>query len=644
MKKIIIFIILLLLICNIKQIKVRGQEYLELPNTYIEEGIGDETYLYLENYSLVSGTVNWQREGTYNVVYEDSLNNLYNKKYIVLPNEDKQFFLSKQNENEIIIDDFHNIIDIFYINENSFYILSNYQIEDPTAPDQEKISVIYYENYEYKWEYRYYKFSRYVSACLNKSNIIITGLVYNENNFYINSIVLFEITKDRQIIKSREVISDKSCYVYGLYTDSDYIYLITLTNGNKYDYEKYKKDTKSRIVIFKLSYQNFQIISGVMIEELENFIFVDTSFYNRRLTVNVLLKEKQGIYTNCIYEYNDLLQYVDKYYFTINNKDYLGHQVTENDLCFYSIDHSINNNCVKIEYLNNGVENKNILLDLQNIYFVNNVDVVNIEGNDIYFSMKNIGYNTSYFLGFCKVNSIFGVSYFSCTTEEIGLISTKITNGILLNFYYKQDKIYSRIIDLIEIETVQSKSNIEITKAKKMYHNCKELLKSPYKIRLNKNVFGKYQDVYFYIDELHNKYFLSDEYEVVLQCNVLDDMEYQIGYSIKFNGIGTLNGNEVFSGFNINDIGKYQLIINGNNDTKIVFFEINDLTVDHIERPKNNFSISFMKEYILPHRKENIDETVYDFTVKDNLKNTVPLSLAILTTGIILFLLLRKKI
>ena len=65
--------------------------------------------------------------------------------------------------------------------ENSFYVISNYQIEEPTGPDQEKISVIYYEDYQYKWEYRYYKYSRYVSGCLNNDNIVITGLVYNEN-------------------------------------------------------------------------------------------------------------------------------------------------------------------------------------------------------------------------------------------------------------------------------------------------------------------------------------------------------------------------------------------------------------------------------------------------------------------------------
>ena len=186
---------------------------------------------------------------------------------------------------------------------------------------------------------------------------------------------------------------------------------------------------------------------------------MDTSYYDRRLTINVLLKEKQGIFTNCIYEYNDTLQYVNKYYFSINNKDYLGHQVTKDELCFFSIDNTVNKNCVKIEYLNSGVDNKNITLDLYNTYYINYIQVVNVDGNNIYFSLNNKTNITSYFLGFCKINSVYNVSYFTTSPEEINVLKVKCANGLLLQMYNKQNNLYSRIMDLIEINTVKIEIN-----------------------------------------------------------------------------------------------------------------------------------------------------------------------------------------
>ena len=291
MKKIIFFIVFFIILLLSYFVIVSGESIVILSDLYIEEGVGDDTYLYNENYEIASGSVNWNREGTYIVNYKDEIGNIYSKNIIILPKKNNQYLITKNRETNIQIDPNNIIIDIFYITDNSFYVISNYQKPDPTAPDQEKISVIYFENCEFKWEYRYYKYSRFVSACLYNDNIIVTGLVYNENNYYINSIVLFEITKDRQIIKSREIKSDKSCFVYDLYVDNSVIYLITNTNGTKFDYENYKKMETSQLVIFTINYYTFQINNGICNEEIKNFFIIDTSYYDRRLTINIQFKE-----------------------------------------------------------------------------------------------------------------------------------------------------------------------------------------------------------------------------------------------------------------------------------------------------------------------------------------------------------------
>ena len=198
-------------------ISTKASSQITLPTTYIQVGVGNDEMLEEENLTYISGFVNFQVEGTYLVTYTDRQNNIYKKQFVIIPEDDNQYLLTIEKEHMINSPNTEEIVDVFYITDYNYYVVSNYQQEDPTAPDQEKICITYYENNTYKWEYRYYKYSRYVKGILKEKNLIITGLVYNENNDYINTIVLLEITKDRQIIKTREIQSSDSCYIYGIH-------------------------------------------------------------------------------------------------------------------------------------------------------------------------------------------------------------------------------------------------------------------------------------------------------------------------------------------------------------------------------------------------------------------------------------------
>ena len=67
------------------------------------------------------------------------------------------------------------------------------------------------------------------------------------------------------------------------------------------------------------------------------------------------------VITNTIFEYNDNLELYKKYDFNTQNKDYLGFVITVKDVCIFSIDHSISKYCVNLQYLNDGVYNKNVI-------------------------------------------------------------------------------------------------------------------------------------------------------------------------------------------------------------------------------------------------------------------------------------------
>ena len=71
-----LFIVLfaLLLFCNFK---AQANSIIELPCEYVQIGIGDDTILQEQNLNYVSGFVDWKKEGTYTITYNDRLNNIY---------------------------------------------------------------------------------------------------------------------------------------------------------------------------------------------------------------------------------------------------------------------------------------------------------------------------------------------------------------------------------------------------------------------------------------------------------------------------------------------------------------------------------------------------------------------------------------
>ena len=643
-----LFIVLfaLLLFCNLK---AQANSIIELPCEYVQIGIGDDSILQEQNLNYVSGFVDWKKEGTYTITYNDRLNNIYKKNIIVISDEKEQFFLTSKEEQVINFNNIEEVQDVFYINETSYYIISNYQQPDQSYFDQEKVSVTYYENNQYKWEYRYHKYSRYFKAILNNDNLIVSGMVYNENNNYIQSIVLFEITKNRQIIKSREITSSQSCFIHGIHLFENILFLVTSTSGNGYDYENYKNDYVHRLVILKLNYETFNIIDGVAEDSLEDFMIVDTSFYNTRIAINILHKNNiivnNYVITNTIFEYNDNLELYKKYDFNTQNKDYLGFVITVKDVCIFSIDHSISKYCVNLQYLNDGVYNKNVLFDLENQYNINNIQEIIVNNNDIYFCMKYQSTTDNQFLGFCKVNSDQGIKYYSRTIDSVNVFNSKINNGYIINTYKKDKKIYYKSYNLIEIFTKDYQYNEKEETKKHVIVNGISTKNDQYISNVNENIFGNYININKKIDHFNNKYYLSDSTYIPLNCNVLSDEIYQTNFKLQFNGVGFLNGKAIESNYVINDIGKYLLEIEGENTEKILIsFEIDNLTLDNSFSEEVNLKIENVGVTNKTLEEKHTINTQCSFIVDKNYHNIIPLIISILSFSILGMILLRKKI
>ena len=143
MKKITLFLFTIIFLLLLATPNTNCITNLELPSFYIEEGIGDNSLLENKDLELISGYVEWGRSGTYKVVYQDSNNNVYTKKIIVLPNDNEYYTITKEREINIQISSFHNVIDVFYISDSSFYIISNYQNEVPENIKLTNVKVVF---------------------------------------------------------------------------------------------------------------------------------------------------------------------------------------------------------------------------------------------------------------------------------------------------------------------------------------------------------------------------------------------------------------------------------------------------------------------------------------------------------------------
>lgn len=641
-----IFFVCFLFLINIK---VNGEQLTMLPKKYVQINIGDDSLIEEDNLEIVSGVVDWNKVGNYYITYKDRLDNIYKKEFIVFQNYDNQYFINKENEKQIDVINDDEIIDIFYVSPTSYYLISNYQEKNVDNHDAEKICITYYESDKYKWEYHYYKYSRYNYGYLYNDNLIVAGLVYNENNNYINTIVLFEITPNREIIKSREIKSNASCFCNGLNIFNDEIYLITSTSGNQDDYLPFKKDNDYRFVILKLSYKSFKILDGKTDNIYSNYSAIDSSFYDSRIAINISFKENikvnNVIYTNAIIEFTDVLEYYNCYYYSLYNKNYLGFNITLTDVCIFLVDNSINKNCITVQYLNNDVQHKQITLDLETKYNINKVQVFNINKNNIYLTLNYHKINGDYFLGFAKLNSDKGVTYYPLTPTEKSIINSTICKGIIKNIFYKNDFLCCETYNLIEILSDFYEFDDHNLIKKSVIVNGIDSINTSYIDTVNLNVYGLYFNKIILEDQFKNEFVLEEEFYLFLKSNIKHNEVYQKGQILNFNGEATLNGVVINNNFRVNEIGNYLLIIKGeNNINSSISFEIKQLTVCNNDRDVDNFRIEKVENYNKVKEDTSYINNTITLENKNKYEIIIPLILSVCILCIITFLFVRKKI
>lgn len=143
------------------------------------------------------------------------------------------------------------------------------------------------------------------------------------------------------------------------------------------------------------------------------------------------------------------------------------------------------------------------------------------------------------------------------------------------NIYY-EDKSYDfDIIDLTKI-IIPNDGLIEYcdySNTKGFFGNC-EYINTSFTTYFDKGIFGTYDGTIEY-KTINDTFFTVDfKINIPLKVNVIEGGVYNSGYNILYNGIGTLDGENIYNNEKIYEEGMHKLVIEGNNETKTINFFI----------------------------------------------------------------------
>ena len=379
------------------------------------------------------------------------------------------------------------------------------------------------------------------------------------------------------------------------------------------------------------------------------FSIVSCSFYQTRIAINVNLKEKyiskNFEYDSCIIEIDNELTEVNRYYYDTSDKEFKTFAITSNDICIFYIDNNSYPKKIVAQYLNDEVIYKKIPFELETNYIINDVKNVSIDGNDIYLSINYIGYVDSTYLGFLKVNSFEGVDYYYNEEKKVNYLTTNLCGKSIFNWYYtnkSNNEISLKSYNILSYKTKKLETYHKNTTYKDVYFNFKKLSKNETEDTEQFKIFGNYESIdVFKLDNV--SLFFKRKDEVRLQVNVLENDIYEPGYKVEFNGTGFLNGEEINTGFIVNDIGKYLLAIYGiNNEKEVINFEIDDLTINPIS---NNYNFKIKDIEIIKTVKVNDLVKTMNINIENQSNaSALPVFLSILILGVLSLFFMRKKI
>ena len=573
MFKKILILILVLFFFNGFNLNVKAIDDVFEGDIISEIGIGKDSMIFTEGVSEISGKVNWNEPGTYEVLCTKE-NKEYFVRNVIVKSEESLFSgidivkeigsydFFKNNVKEIVSSN------VFVINRNEYFAYYNC-----LSKNDNKISfVCKYKKSEASIVYSLEGYSSIGGMTLYENSLYVLASIY-ENG--LGKIQIFKFDRNLNLISANRYYSNKDDLGKAIYSHNNYLYLFIEATSNEGIIER--SASNKIILILKINPYNYMI---------EKYLEIGNNYDNQLLNVEYS--------NNKFILYSALNGSSGKYYHSIN-KSYTGgfilgldedfsvnvYKFMENDIekCVnVKFDDKVNLNVWK-ENLNKiiikyGEYNKEITRSIDS--FKDEISAVSsiIYKDNIYIFVSLDNKLSKLILINDEDISVKNLELFPyncteayCFDGEIYLQMKGLTTRLFVYNNLKIKKVYEKI-NANNLEIISQKTEIYINDA---FVNSENKYQE-----INQN-YGTYISL---SSERSDNYLLlcKNKYSIPLVCNVRDGECYDPGLVLNFNGQATLNNVNIFSGYKLDEIGKYQLDISGENSSVVrISFEISDV-------------------------------------------------------------------
>jgi len=549
MKKILFFIIVIF--CLLLGIYVRANDVIIL-----EVGAGDVSDLQEENCKIITHNVDFNKSGKYDVYYYHQVENRYFHKPVIVNNE----FAYVQQQGIVIeeaqLED-DGVVGIEYVKSDEFYVYGNIDSGDEVIQTnfmQTYAYVSYYKNNAHQWTKIFNdRYSYIKDACLVNTNILL-GIAYGKNDVD-SDILLIEISKKQDVIFSKTFGWNGIEILKEIHIKNNDVYCILESDASNIDPFF---SNNIFLLLVKFDYARKEIVKIKTIGNNRTNYLLD-SLYDNGFYLLVRASgtsgdiHDQNVYNGSfIVKVNEDLEIVNTKRQGFPNSEALFLDKTMRGLF----------TTYTINLPRYTVYSSSFYSDL------NYNDRREYEGNGSF--KKILGNEREENTYLVQGTKAWLLNMQTQEKVEIGNFSISLIHYIDGGYYFISNNNKYCFYDLNFEEETKTTYNYQDYYSGFIFAN-EEII--GWLQENSSDVFGEYIKKV----EMGNnkiKYIINYKYYVPFKCNLRNNEIYDVNTRVFFNGQGYLDGTAIESGQRMLDEGKHELVVLGNNERKVIYFEV----------------------------------------------------------------------
>lgn len=579
----------------------------------VEVGIGDDAYLEMKDCILQQHNVRWDKIGSYVAQYYDTVTERFIQRQveIIQPQQMNDGIMIQKS---MILDVFnqpdYTILDVVFQTDDSVFVVGSYD------PKHEQIQtnfvqtygfIRYYKNQQLQWERLFDTTYSYVAQVESTSIGVICLMAYAVGEG--SKLKLLEITPNGNIAREKSFGGNNIHDAWHLRKLDGMLCVLATSNATSGEFS-YTYQTQY-IVYFTVDYQTLTIIDTIYFGNNQATKILDIFFDDLTNSFYILTfmrgtigrhQNAQGGYQghfilhiaalSCHHSVQNLsIMETPRYIFTQNNEivvitEDILNQTTKVSFYFYSPQMQYKRE-VNWTYPNQNYRFATFFI--QKTIFDNVIITVNVSHKTTQETICG---------GLLLLDPY--LHFFPLVHSNSPTLFLEVYNFDKIRMLTASENIKYHQIYILQKEMITSEDiQYQTYKRERVLFNgspCIEL-GLPFS---NPTIFGAYRIPYT-LDETHMRLVLTNTFYIKEQINI-QNATYDTGIVLEFNGNGFLNDVAIESGYCIDAIGTYSLIVYGTqNERKIINFDVRQLSLGQKEidySPIHHIEIWWHKEAV----------------------------------------------